>query len=66
MVRHVVGILQPVLGGERIGMGGPLSVAPLGAPASIAVLLAFSALLIAAAAAIFTVKELAGASGREG
>jgi ABC-type transport system involved in multi-copper enzyme maturation permease subunit len=65
MVRHVIGIMQPVLGGERIGMGGPLLAVPLSAGASTLVLLAFSAVMLAAATALFTVRELAGPTSRE-
>ena len=65
MLRHVTEILRPVLGDARIGMGGPAAADPLSAPAAIALLLSFSAVLLAVAAALFTVKELAGESGRD-
>jgi ABC-type transport system involved in multi-copper enzyme maturation permease subunit len=66
MVRHVIGIMQPMLGGERIGMGGPLRADALPPGASAFVLLGFSAVMIAAATAIFSVRELAGPTAREG
>lgn len=65
MVRHGIGIVQPVLGEMRIGMGGPLAAAPLSATASVGVLLALSLALVAVTAALFSFKELAGSAGRE-
>jgi hypothetical protein len=58
MLRHATEILQP--------LGGPAAADPLSAPAAIALLLSISVVLVALAAALFTVKELAGQSGRDG
>lgn len=66
MVRHVIGIMQPVTGGDRIGLSGPLLAVHLSTAASTLVLFGFAALMIAAATAIFAVRELAGPTGREG
>ncbi len=65
MLRHATEILQPLLGDARIGMGGPLQAQPLSAPAAIALLLAIAAVLVAITAIGFSMKELAGAGGRD-
>ena len=65
MVRQVLSILQPVLGEQRVGLGGPLAAEPLSMTTAIALLLTFSAAMLAVAALVFALKELAGASGRD-
>jgi ABC-2 type transport system permease protein len=65
MLRHVVGIVQPQLGIGRVGIGGPLLAEAPSTATSVCLLLAISAVMIAATAAIFSVRELAGAGARD-
>lgn len=65
MIRQILGILQPLLGGQRVGMGGPLVVETLSVPLSVALLLGISLVMVAAAAGLFGLREPGGAVGRE-
>ena len=65
VLRHAVELLQPVIGNIRMGMGGPAVAPAMSAPAAVALLLAISAVLLAATAAVFTTRELVGAAARD-
>ncbi len=58
MIRQVLGLLEPVTGATQ-------AVTALSAPATVALLGGFALAMVAAAAGLFALKELAGASGRE-
>jgi hypothetical protein len=65
MVRHLIGVVQPVLGDFRVGIGGPLAVEPLSASASSIVLVSIAAGMLALTALLFSVRELAGGAARD-
>lgn len=62
MVRQALSVLRPIMGDQRIGMGGPMAADPLSTPAALALLLTFSSVMLAVAAILFAMKELAGSS----
>ncbi len=64
MIRQVLGVLRPIVGGDE-GVGGAALASTFSTPTTIALLLAFAVAMLAATAAVFTMKELAGASGRD-
>lgn len=65
MIRHAREILRPLLGDQRIGMGGPLAVAPLSSSASLALLAAFVVGLLGLTVLLFSYRELAGPTQRD-
>lgn len=58
LTRQVLGLLEPVTGATE-------AVTALSAPTLVAVFALFAAVMVAATAGLFALKELAGASGRE-
>ena len=66
MTRQVMNILQPALGDIRLGMGGPLAPQPLSPAAASTVLLIATAVMLLVTVTLFSFRELAGPSSREG
>lgn len=65
IIRQALGILNPLLGGQRVGMGGPLAVEALSAPLAAVLLLGIALAMVAVAALLFGMREPGGAAGRE-
>jgi ABC-2 type transport system permease protein len=65
IVRHLLGILQPILGERESPLTRAAMTSTWTTPMTVAVLLAFSALLIAVSATLFATKEFAGSSARD-
>lgn len=65
ITRHALRLLSPVIGTANTGGIEPTNLGTLSLPATIALLLAIATALVAAAAALFTLKEFAGAASRD-
>jgi ABC-2 type transport system permease protein len=65
MIRHMLALMRPIVGESEMGMTAAVSDTSLGMPATIAALLGFAAVMLAATVAVFTFKELAAAGARD-
>lgn len=65
MIRQILGLLRPVIGTEKNATGAAALELALGTPATLAVLLGFSAAMIGVTAAVFAFREMAGPANRD-
>lgn len=65
MVRHMLALMRPIVGEGQMGMTAAVADNALGTGATIAALLGFAVVMLAATVAIFSFKELPGGGARE-